>query len=191
MTMVTTELLRAKFEAGLTYDAYVKTGSPDQQANWARMHERVKLTETQTELLKGFTRHMPVLVLSGMWCGDCVQQCPFFDHFARAATSIHLRFVDRDAHRDLSDMVKICGGNRVPTVLFLNEDFEFVAIAGDKSLSRFRHAAATQLGPACPLPGAELPQDQVSASMQDWLDEFERVHLLLRLSAKLRQRHGD
>ncbi len=189
--MVTTEMLRAKFQAGLAYDQYVKTGSPDQQDNWKRMHERVKLTPAQTELLRGFTRHMPVLVISGMWCGDCVQQCPFFDHFAKAASTVHVRFVDRDQHRDLSDLVKICGGNRVPTVLFLNEDHEFVGLAGDKLLARFRYAAATQLGPACPLPGAELPADQIAASLQDWLNEFERVHLLLRLSAKLRQRHGD
>jgi len=27
--------------------------------------------------------------------------------------------------------------------------------------------------------------------MQDWLDEVERVHLLLRLSGRLRQKHGD
>lgn len=189
--MVTTELLRSTFQAGLPYDAYVKTGSPDQQANWARMHERVKLTGPQTELLKGFSRNMPVLVISGMWCGDCVQQCPFFDHFAKASSVMHVRFVDRDQHKALSDMVKICGGNRVPTVLLLNEDFEFVGLAGDKSLSRLRYAAATQLGAACPLPGAEVPADQVSASVQDWINEFERVHLLLRLSAKLRQRHGD
>lgn len=189
--MVSTELLRATFDAGLTYDAYLKTGSPDQLRNWERMHDRVKLAPEQVELLAGFSRNMPVLVISGMWCGDCVQQCPFFDHFAKAAPSVHLRFVDRDAHRELSDRVRICGGNRVPTVIFMNEDFEFVALAGDKSLARLRHAAATQLGPSCPMPGAEVPADEVAASVKDWLSDFERVHLLLRMSAKLRQRHND
>jgi hypothetical protein len=27
--------------------------------------------------------------------------------------------------------------------------------------------------------------------IQEWLNEFERVQILLRLSAKLRQRHND
>lgn len=189
--MLTPEILRNAFDAGKPYDAYVATGTPDQQANWARMHGRVRLTPAQTELVKSFTRNMPVLVISGTWCGDCVQQCPHFDHIARANPVVHLRFVDRDQQKALSDAVKICGGNRVPTVLFMNEDFEFVGIAGDKCLTRLRYAAATQLGAACPVPGADLPEDQVAGTLADWLGEFERIHLTLRLSAKLRQRHGD
>jgi hypothetical protein len=31
----------------------------------------------------------------------------------------------------------------------------------------------------------------LAAVTQDWLDEFERVQLLLRLSSRLRQKHGD
>ena len=29
------------------------------------------------------------------------------------------------------------------------------------------------------------------ATLQDWVDEFERAQLLVRLSPKLRQRHAD
>jgi len=35
------------------------------------------------------------------------------------------------------------------------------------------------------------PADAVAAVVADWLDQFERVHLILRLSARLRQVHGD
>lgn len=189
--MITPDLLRSSFEAGLPYDRYVATGSPDQQANWARTHTRVALTPDQQRVVRGFSRRLPVLVTSGMWCGDCAQQCPIFDHIARLGTAVDLRFVDRDVHKPLADAVRICGGNRVPTVLFLNEDFEFVALAGDKSLSRLRHAATTQLGSACPVPGAAEPADLLAATVQDWVNDFERAHLIVRLSAKLRQRHGD
>jgi hypothetical protein len=41
------------------------------------------------------------------------------------------------------------------------------------------------------MPGAPLDADELAATIQDWSDEFERVALLVRLSAKLRQRHGD
>jgi len=33
--------------------------------------------------------------------------------------------------------------------------------------------------------------DELNATLQDWLNEFERVQLLLRLSTRLRQIHGD
>lgn len=198
--MVTTELLRSKFQAGAPYERYITSGTPDQLAKWTAFHSRVQLTAGQRELVSSFSRRVNVLVISGLWCGDCVQQCPMFDHLARVkpaptndpqAPGVDVRFVDRDVHKDLSDQVMICGGNRVPTVIFMNEDHEFIGLAGDKSLSRFRAIAARSLGASCPLPGAPVPADEIAATLQDWCDELERAHLLVRLSAKLRQRHGD
>jgi thiol-disulfide isomerase/thioredoxin len=189
--MLTADLLRATFDAALPYDAYVRTGTPDQQAHWARFHERVRLTDAQRKLLTSFTRRLHILVSSGVWCGDCVQQCPMLDHIARATDRIHLRFVDRDQHADLAERVRICSGLRVPVVILANEDFDFVALAGDRTLARYRALAARQLGPACPLPGAPVPDDEIAATLADWVNEVERAHLLCRLSTKLRHRHND
>lgn len=190
--MLTPAFFRSKFDQGQAYEAYVATGSPDQRQHWAAFHAKVRLTVAQTELLGSFTRRIHVLVSSGTWCGDCVQQVPMLDHIHRAnPNALALRILDRDLHKDLSEPLKICGGFRVPTVLFLNEDFEFVGVLGDAPLSRYRAKAAKQLGASCPLPGAEVPADEIAATLQDWVDQFERTHLLLRLSAKLRERHGD
>ncbi len=79
----------------------------------------------------------------------------------------------------------------MPALLFMAEDYEPVSIQGDRTLSRYRAVAAKQLGAACPLPGAPVPAQELAATLQDWLDEFERVHLLLRLSGRLREAHGD
>jgi hypothetical protein len=104
---------------------------------------------------------------------------------------VPVRFLDRDQHLDLAEQVRIAGGLRVPTVVFANEDFDFVSIYGDKTLARLRAAAARKLGAACPLPGALSPAEEADATLRDWIDEFERVHLLLRLSTKLRARYND
>ena len=51
--------------------------------------------------------------------------------------------------------------------------------------------AADQLGPACPT-GLVPPADEALQTIAaEWLAEFERVHLILRLSPRLRARHGD
>ena len=197
-------MLAKWFAAGVGYDRYVAGGTADQRAKWAGFHAKVKLTAAQQTLIAGFTRRVNVLVVSGLWCGDCVQQCPMLDHAAKVKPAgaaggaggaggggIDLRFVDREAAMELSDAVKICGGNRVPTAVFMNEDCEFVGLYGDKSLARFRALAAKQLGPSCPVPGATVPDDEVAATLADWVGELERAHLLVRLSAKLRDRHRD
>jgi hypothetical protein len=182
----------AKFSLALSYDQFLAAhGTEEHRRRWAGMHSGVELTGPQLQLLKSFKREMKVLCLAGAWCGDCVHQCPIFDHFARIAPSIQLRFIDRDAHPDLSAELKICGGGRVPVVVFLSEDSQMVGWYGDRTLSKYRQMAIDQLGASCPTgivpPGAAL----TAAVVQDWLDEFERVQLLLRMSSRLRQLHGD
>lgn len=190
--MLDPEFLRRTFEAGLEYAAYEATGTPDQRRAWEAMHARVSLTPAQRGVIAGFSRRVNILVSSGTWCGDCVQQVPMLGRIAEANPRwIALRIVDRDQHKDLAEQVRICGGLRVPTVLFLNEDFEFCGLAGDKSLSRLRAIAERSLGPSCPIPGAEVASDEVAATLGDWVAEVERAHLIVRLSAKLRARHGD
>lgn len=190
--MLSAAYLQSKFAQALPYDAYVATGSPDQIQAWGNVHSRVALSATQRALVSSFSRRLHVLVSSGIWCGDCSAQCPMLDHIAKAnPAALVLRFVDRDAHRDLSDQIQVCGGNRVPTVLFLSEDFEFCGLSTDKSLSRLRALAAKSLGAACPLPGAETPANELAATLQDWVNDFEKMHLLVRLSPKLRERHDD
>ena len=182
----------AAFAKALPYAEYLAKGaSPDQRQRWDAMHARISLTPGQHALLAGFTRRMPVLVLSGTWCGDCVNQCPIFAHFAAAAPTIDLRFLDRDAQPDIAAHLKVCGGQRVPVAAFFSEDFSPVLFYGDRTLSAYRSAAAAALGSSCASGAVAPPADATAAVVADWLDQFERVHLILRLSARLRELHND
>lgn len=190
--MLTADFLRAHFERGLPFTRYVATGKPAQQQAFMDIYTRAHLEPAQTELLRSFTREMKILVSSGTWCGDCVQQVPLLARIAETNPErIDLRIVDRDEHKDLADRIMINAGHRVPVVIFMAEDFEFVSLLGDRTLTRYRAVAMRNLGPACPLPGAPVPDGELAATLQDWVDETERVHLLLRLSTRLRERHGD
>ena len=180
------------FADALPYQAFLdRYAAPRQRARWDAMHGRFSLTPEQTALLSGFARRMPVLCLAGAWCGDCINQCPVFDHFAQASPQIDLRFIDRDARPDLRDLLAINGGHRVPVVVFLSEDWFEVSRYGERTLSIYRRLAAEQLGPACPT-GLVAPAPQaLAASTADWLAEFERAQLVLRLSPRLRTKHND
>ncbi|MBL8990057.1 MAG: thioredoxin family protein [Phycisphaerae bacterium] len=210
--MLTPAAFRDAFAAGLAWPDYLATATSAQRPRWDAAWQHAVLTPAQAALARSLPRRINVLVISGTWCGDCVQQCPILARIAEAhpapnappapaasptgrspgdAPGICLRFIDRDAHAAFSDHFMICGGRRVPTAIFLNEDFDFVHLLGDRTLARYRAVAAASLGPACPLPGAPVPADERAAVTDDWLREFERVALLLRLSPKLRDRHGD
>jgi hypothetical protein len=184
--------LSEQFAAALPYDRYVATGTDEQRRHWQQVYDAAHLTPAQTQTVTSFVRDMKVLVVSGIWCGDCVQQCPLLQRIALANPArVDLRLVDRDLHNDLSKQVRINAGDRVPVVLFLAEDFEFCGSYGDRTLNRYRAFAARQLGPSCPSGITPPSQGELAATLEDWLGEFERIQLMLRLSARLRQKHGD
>lgn len=177
---------------GLSYrDFLQKHGTDEHRRRWDNAHREIELPDEARRLLGSFRRQMHVFCLAGAWCGDCVYQCPIYDRFAAASDKNNLLFYDRDAHPELAAELKICGGNRVPVVVFLSEDYHEVARHGDRTLARYRFLAAGLDGAACPT-GFALPEaDQQQAIVADWLREFERAQLILRTSPRLRERHGD
>lgn len=198
--MLSRQVLREAFEQAVPYDRYLAAAQPHEQANWRAFERRVPVSASQRELVDGFARRINVLCVSGSWCGDCVQQVPILARIAAikpapptplGAAGIDFRLLERDEHPEFAQRVMICGGLRVPVVVFMNEDCEFVGLAGDRPLARYRAIAKRQLGPSCPLPGAPVPPDELAATVADWVGEFERAALLLRLSPKLRDRYRD
>lgn len=182
---------RAKFNQSLPFDEYLnRHGTVEQSRRWADMLDRCHLSAEHRELLRGFSRDMKVLCMAGAWCGDCIVQCPALEIIARESPCIELRFVDRDADAALSQALRICGGSRVPVVVFLSEDFQECGRYGDRTLSRYRTMVAEQLGTACPT-GLTAGPDQQAGMLYDWMVEFERIQLMLRLSPRLRALHGD
>jgi len=182
----------AKFSAGLPYAAFLSEhGTEEHRRRWSELHARVKLTAEQKTLVASFKREMQVLCLAGAWCGDCVNQCPIFEHFAAVNPNILIHYFDRDTHPELAAELKVCGGARVPVVVFLSEDGFEVARFGDRTLSKYRKLAADQFGASCPTGIVPPEQQLLDAVTQDWLDIFERAQLILRTSARLRQKHND
>jgi hypothetical protein len=180
------------FSEALPYDSFLdQYATPAQRMRWDAMYDRFALTTEQKEQLGGFARRMPVICLAGAWCGDCINQCPVFDHFAKSSPQMDLRFLDRDAMPEVRDELAINGGHRVPVVVFMSEDGFEVFRYGERTLSTYRRLAAEQLGPACPTGFVPPAQDALAATTAEWLREFERAQIVLRLSPRLRSKHGD
>src|SRR5205085_2129262 len=128
-----------KYQRGLSYSDFIARYANDaQKQRWQQMHAQVSLTTAQKNLLGSFTRPMPVMVLAGAWCGDCINQCPIHEHFAAATSVLTIRYLDRDEHADVPEELQICGGRRVPVLVFFAEDGFEVARYGERILSQYR-----------------------------------------------------
>jgi thiol-disulfide isomerase/thioredoxin len=192
LMMTNASFLSEKFATGLPYDRYLKTGNEEQQRRWTQVYEAAHLTAAQKELVGGFVREMKILTFSGIWCGDCVQQCPLIQRIVEANPGkINLRFVERLKESELIPELRINAGSRVPVVMFLSEDNEWCATAGDRTIHRYRALAHARLGPMCPTGIVAPEKDELDATLGDWLNEVERVQLMLRLTPRLRQKYQD
>src|SRR5580704_6905757 len=170
--------LSDQFALALPYDRYVQTGTDEQQRRWKQVYDAARLADRQTELVHGFVRELKILVVSGIWCGDCVEQCPLMQRIAETNPgTIDLRFVERDQRPELRDTLAMNGGHRVPVVLFLSEDFQWCATAGDRTIHRYRAVAARKLGPSCPIGIVPPDKDELQATLADWVNEIGRAHV--------------
>lgn len=190
--MTITPFLVEKFASATPYDRYVQAGNEEQQRRWKQVYDAARLTDAQRQLVGGFARQMKILIFSGIWCGDCIQQCPLIQRIVEAnVAKIDLRFVERPKETELAPELRINAGSRVPVAFFLSEDDEWCATAGDRTIHRYRALAHARLGPMCPTGIVAPDKDELDATLADWLNEVERVQLMLRLTPRLRQKYQD
>lgn len=187
------QLVRDTYENAIPYEPFVALGEPQgHRPAWDQRYSQLELTADQENLIAAFKRPMPVLCLTGTWCGDCALQGSAMQRIAEASPgTIDLRFVMRsDEHAELVTKVQMNAGFRVPITFFMAEDFEPVSVIGDRTLSRYRSMARKALPEWDALLPAP-PEDPVRKVLDEVLEEFERVQLVLRLSGRLRQKYGD
>ena len=188
------ELLQTKFNQGLNYEEFVALGEPEgHRPPWDERYRQVALSADQERLVQSFTRQIHALCLTGTWCGDCALQGSAMQRIAEANPQrISLRFLQRaEEHADLIVEAKVNAGFRVPITWFMAEDFEPAAWFGDRTLSRYRSMARKALPESETAVLAAPPEDPVRAVLSEVLEHFERVHLMLRLSTRLRTKYGD
>ncbi len=173
-----------QFDMGRSYAEYLaEYASPGDLRIWTEIYQSTELTDDQLSTLRSFRRKMKVLCVCGTWCPDCSAQCPGMQKFAEACPQIDLRFIDRDEFTSTTEELTLCGGQRVPMTIFLSEDDYFCGVYGDRSLTRYRQLASL----AATSPCGKTPDQMI---VQEWLNEFERIQLMLATSPRLQSAAG-
>ncbi len=172
------------FSSALDYAEFLaRHASPEDLGKWEECFNRARLTDDQEKVVNGFQRRMHVLCIAGAWCPDCSAQCPILQRIAEGSPEIDLRFIDRDVYSSTGGQLTLCGGHRVPTVIFLSEDDYFCGVYGDRSLTRYRQMAGN-------LPRETQGMTTRQMICQEWLNEFERIQLMLVTSPRLQSLSG-
>jgi thiol-disulfide isomerase/thioredoxin len=188
---VRSDFWRRHFEMASDYETWLSSSNPEMARRWVEASERVPaLTPDQVQRLEGYDREMNVLVYAGIWCGDCSRAGPMFRQITEACgEKVNLRVIDREASEELKEELRIVGATRVPILVFLSEDFWEVGRFGERVLTVYRAKATREIGRD--YRGGILSLRALSDEQSEWVDIYERMLIMLRLSPPLRRRHGD
>ena len=186
-----TEFFKSYYEKSVSYKDYVKTGTPEQNEKWQNFEQKIVLSNLQVNRVKSFKRKINNLVMSGVWCGDCIRQGPMFRAIELANPIINFRFIDNRENPELLEELKINGAQKVPVIVSLSEDFYELSRFGDRHLSVYRRKAAQEFGAACDAGIIAPENNELELEVNEWIDYFERIQIMLRLAPALRERYGD
>jgi hypothetical protein len=114
---------RARFDQGLTYEAY-----KDQMTrNRDRLEEnehRVDLSKEDLAAFRALPRAVKVLVLAEDWCGDVIANLPVLGRLARDSGKLDVRIFLRDQNDDIMQRYLNKGQFKsIPVFVFLDDDF--------------------------------------------------------------------
>jgi hypothetical protein len=185
-----TDFFRNFFEQALCYRDYLATGQAHERERWLNFEQSLPLQPEQEQRIQSFRRRMPILVMSGIWCGDCARQGPMLALLEKTNPLLQVRFIDNRQHPGLQEELRINGAEKVPVVVSLSEDFFELNRFGDRHLSVYRRKLEHELGAACD-PGLGAPADELAEELEEWIAHFERLQAILRLSPMLRKRYAD
>ena len=185
------EFFSKVFEQGLDFETYLEKGPEKHSSRWREFASLIELSEEQKNQITGFKRQMNVVVMSGIWCGDCARQGPMLRAIEKSCSLIRFRYLDNQENPELQDELKINGANKVPVVVVLSEDFFELTRFGDRHLSVYRRKFEQELGPACDAGILAPDKSELNEELGEWIDFFERLQLVLRLSPMLRKRYED
>ena len=85
--MLDRTLVESVFARAASYDRYLAS-DPGRAGGWQAVFDSVRLTDAQRAEVASFGREMKVLVVSGIWCGDCVQQGPLLARIAETRAGL-------------------------------------------------------------------------------------------------------
>jgi thiol-disulfide isomerase/thioredoxin len=185
------EFWKRHFEIAKDLDTYLNEGDPTHVSRWLESIKKTPdLSDEAKKRVQGYNRILNVLVYSGIWCGDCVRQVPTIKKISDIAGDlVNVKIIEREESPELMEELRLVGAHRVPVAVFLSEDFWEMARYGERTLSVYRAKAAREIGRE--FDAGILSPKAREKELAEWVDIFERVLIMLRLSPPLRRKYQD
>ena len=172
---------RARFDKGLTYDAY-KEQMTRNRDRLEQNEQSVELSKQDLVAFRALPRPVKVVVLAEDWCGDVIANLPVLARLATDSGKLDVRIFLRDQNDDIMQRYLNKGQFKsIPVFVFFDQDFRELGhwIERPASVTEVRAKRRKEIFAAHPEFGSpDAPVDQLA--------EDVRVRLQAEL-AKMRE----
>jgi len=168
---------REQFNSGLAYEAY-KAQMTRNKEQFEQNEKDLQLSAADAQAFASLPQTVNVVALAEDWCGDVIANLPIIGRLAEASNGklklrIHLRD-QQPGETIMNEHLKDGQYKSIPTVVFLDEDFNEVGVWVERpeSVTKLREEKRLALYKAHPewgdpsKPIAELPEDIRTAVQQ-------------------------
>ena len=160
---------RARFDKGLTYDAY-KAQMTRNRERLEENEQRVALSKEDLAAFSALPRPVKVLVLAEDWCGDVIANLPVLGRLAKDSGRLDVRIFLRDQNDDIMQGYLNKGQFKsIPVFVFLDEDFRELGhwIERPASVTEVRAKRRKEIFAAHPEFGSpDAPVDQLAEDVR-------------------------
>ncbi len=160
---------RARFDKGLTYDAY-KAQMTRNRERLEENEQRVALSKEDLAAFSALPRPVKVLVLAEDWCGDVIANLPVLGRLAKDSGKLDVRIFLRDQNDDIMQGYLNKGQFKsIPVVVFLDQDFRELGhwIERPASVTEVRAKRRKEIFAAHPEFGSpDAPVDQLAEDVR-------------------------
>ena len=160
---------RARFDKGLTYDAY-KAQMTRNRERLEENEQRVALSKEDLAAFSALPRPVKVLVLAEDWCGDVIANLPVLGRLAKDSGKLDVRIFLRDQNEDIMQGYLNKGQFKsIPVFVFFDEDFRELGhwIERPASVTEVRAKRRKEIFAAHPEFGSpDAPVDQLAEDVR-------------------------
>jgi thiol-disulfide isomerase/thioredoxin len=170
---------RARWDKGITYDAY-KAAMTRNQERFSENEGKVVLDPETVRVFKSLPQGIRILVLAEDWCGDVVANLPVLGRLAKEVPGLDVRVFYRDQNPDLIERWLNQGKYQsIPVFVFFDRDFRELGhwIERPASVTERRAQERKNIFAAYPEFGSpDAPVDQLEEGVRGRLQaELQRM----------------
>jgi thiol-disulfide isomerase/thioredoxin len=121
------ENLKERFNQGQSFQEYL-TAVKENKSLWENNYRQFEVPPQTKKILSGIKQKFYVLAITEDWCGDSVRNLPVIAKLVETLPDSELRVIKRDLNMDLMERYALNGIKKIPTVVFLDENFKEMAV---------------------------------------------------------------